>query len=526
MSLAHFSNQNRSLARVARSTRQTLLNAFLCLLPFALCGAVSAQPVTVQFTQTGFEGGGAIRGVIHGEDKDDDGKLYLMSGYIANAFGIPEGDEVTYISITMENLNGRTFTQVWDASKAGIDDPTSSFFGLSYNLDGGPLGDQPDEGISFGPFSPSTSYVAGELFHGAINPFPLPDVTLTTCGNPVVGACGAVITLVPGEVFPEAFLTYSNLSSSPIQVTEELTYEFRQGGFPGGGSVHGILAGRDLDGDGRLYSMASFIGDFLGQPAGDEVTFASVTFENIDQRTWTQVWDASVTGIQDPPSSFYGFAYNLDGGELGDEPDEGISFAPFAPSTSYVQGELFGPAISPDPIPDVVLVTCGQPEVGPCGTVVSLVPGEPFPAVDVTFATHSAEATRIAPKPMLLDATYSAQWYDPERNGEGFSLQFLPDGRVAVLWFTYTDEGGQRWFTGIGRIEGKTLLVDELFETSGGSFGPDFDPAAVSLTPAGTMKFEFIGCNAGTVEYDVDGIQGKHDLVRLLNMRSIECNGP
>jgi hypothetical protein len=49
---------------------------------------------------------------------------------------------------------------------------------------------------------------------------------------------------------------------------------------------------------------------------------------------------------------------------------------------------------------------------------------------------------------------YSGAWYDPERAGEGFIVEVLPDDRVIVYWFTYqpAPSNDQAWLIGQGHI--------------------------------------------------------------------------
>jgi hypothetical protein len=35
----------------------------------------------------------------------------------------------------------------------------------------------------------------------------------------------------------------------------------------------------------------------------------------------------------------------------------------------------------------------------------------------------------------------SGSWYDPARSGEGLIVQFLPNGKALVIWFTYPAAG-------------------------------------------------------------------------------------
>src|SRR6056297_2830478 len=155
-----------------------------------------AEQVSIQFSQT-YPGGGTVTGLLVGEDLDDDGRLYTVAPGLADEVGVPASSgEITYASVTIRGVLGETITNVFDASVADINDSTNFFWGFAYNLDGGPLGDDLNEGVSFAPLAPSTSYLAGALFASAFTPVVIPD-PIGACGNEAEIACSALITLDP-----------------------------------------------------------------------------------------------------------------------------------------------------------------------------------------------------------------------------------------------------------------------------------------------------------------------------------------
>src|SRR5690606_9924044 len=52
-------------------------------------------------------------------------------------------------------------------------------------------------------------------------------------------------------------------------------------------------------------------------------------------------------------------------------------------------------------------------------------------------------------RPVLTHAGQSGSWYDPTHAGEGYTLQWLDDGRALVVWFSYDAEGRQYWMLGM-----------------------------------------------------------------------------
>ena len=486
-----------------------------------LAGQALAEQVSIQFSQT-YPGGGTVTGLLVGEDLDGDGRLYSMNPFIGGELGQPPGDEVTYASVRIEGVLGEPVSVVFDASVGdGIDDQANAFFGFAYNLDGGPLGDDENEGVSFGPLAPSTSYFAGALFEPAVSPSVISD-PIRVCGNADGFACSAIITLEPEDPFPNFELLFDATSAEPIVTTELLRYTFEQSGFDGGASISGTVSGRDLDGDGVIYSASPAVAGELGVPFGDEVVFAQVDILGVEPQVIRNVQDL----IADPIDSFAAFFFfasvNVAGGELGDEPGEGISIAPFSPSTSYIIGEAASPIFSPS-ILEQGLANCGNDAGEPCGALVSLTPNADSPTgVDLQAVQYSAEPIAQTAAPLVVDSKFSGHWFNQVPNGEGLIVQIINDGRALVYWLTYDESGSQRWLFGIGRREGLMIDVEDVYVTDGGVFGTQL-PVLVDLDRAGEMEIEFSGCNAGVLRSNIDGIPGTMDIGRLTGLNGLEC---
>ena len=480
-----------------------------------------AEQVSIQFSQT-YPGGGTVTGLLVGEDLNDDGRLYTVAPPLADALGLEGGgSEVTYASVRIEGVLGQTVTNVFDASVADINDPANFFWGFAYNLDGGALGDEADEGVSFAPLAPSTSYVGGPLFAPAFTPSVIPD-TIDICGNASEDACSALVTLNPVDPFPNFELLFSTTSAAPIVTHELLRYTFEQDGFDGGASVTGTISGRDLDGDGQIYSSGAGFRDILGLPEGDEVVHASVTILGVEPEPIVNVVDLIATDVLDLPNFFWAARVNVAGDQLGDEEGEGISLAPFSPSTSYLVGAAFSPAFAPSVIEQGV-ANCGNEAEEPCGTLVSLTPNpEVATGVDLKALQYSAEPVALTPEPLIVDASFSGHYYNPVPSGEGVIVQIIENGTVLVYWFTYDDDGSQRWLLGIGERQGLTVDIDELYETDNGMMAT-MDPVLVDLDVVGSAVINFSGCDDAEVLAVVDGVPRTMDVDRLTGLKSIEC---
>lgn len=486
-----------------------------------LASNTQAEMVSIQFSQS-YPGGGTVTGLLVGEDMDGDGRLYSMNPFIGGFLEQPPGDEVTYASVRIERVLGEPVNIIFDASVGdGINDDMNVFFGFAYNLDGGPLGDEENEGVSFAPLAPSTSYTAGLLFAPAVTPSVIEE-PLTTCGQPDVASCSAITTLKPVEPFPAFELLFDATSPEPILTSELLRYSFEQPGFDGGASITGTVSGTDLDGDGRLYSVGAAYIDFLGYPAGDEIAFASVTIRGMAPEAIVNKVDLVTTDVLDFPNFFFGAAVNVAGAELGDEEGEGLSIAPFSPSTSYVVGELFSPSFSPSVVEQGVS-NCGNAEGEPCGALLTLTPNPEVPSgVDVQATQYSAQPIALASAPFLVDSQFSGHWLNLLDGGEGVIVQITDAGKALVYWVTYDASGKQRWLFGIGRREGLKIVIDDLYVTDNGAFNAQ-QPVVFDLERAGEMEVEFTGCNSGVVRSEVDGVPGTMDIGRLTGLSGLEC---
>jgi len=127
------------------------------------------------------------------------------------------------------------------------------------------------------------------------------------------------------------------------------------------------------------------------------------------------------------------------------------------------------------------------------------------------------------PLAFVVAALISGSWFDPTHEGEGFLIEVISDTLVVVYWFTYDEAGNQRWFFGVGTIDGNMVTVDELFVTTGGIFGPGFDPATVVAQVAGTLKFTFNECLSGIAEYTINGVDGMQTIERITSLLGLGC---
>jgi hypothetical protein len=126
-----------------------------------------------------------------------------------------------------------------------------------------------------------------------------------------------------------------------------------------------------------------------------------------------------------------------------------------------------------------------------------------------------------------IGSGYSGMWYDPARNGEGLQLEILDSNRATVYWFTYDDQGDQRWFGGIGQIThdaaGDSIQFPQMYVTQGGKFGPGFNPDDVKFQTVGSVSLTFGDCNTGTFKYTAFGQSQTLPVQRLTQTMGAGC---
>jgi hypothetical protein len=127
---------------------------------------------------------------------------------------------------------------------------------------------------------------------------------------------------------------------------------------------------------------------------------------------------------------------------------------------------------------------------------------------------------------VTIDASFTGSWFDPAQSGHGLMLEVLPDNRLQALWFAFNPEGNQQsWFGGVGTYSGNTATITDVALPVGGRWIPDFNPDAIVRKPWGTLKFTFIDCNHGKVDFSsVLGYgSGSMNLLRLTMPAGLSC---
>lgn len=150
------------------------------------------------------------------------------------------------------------------------------------------------------------------------------------------------------------------------------------------------------------------------------------------------------------------------------------------------------------------------------------------------FQDMLAKAQRLSTiVPCQTGATVSAlagrsgSYYAPSRSGEGIFVEFLPDGHVVVIWYTFDAAGNQLWIvSGAAQVSGNRVVLQMLYPEQSTRFGAQFNPAEITLSPWGTVTLDFTGCDTMRFSYDstVAGYgSGGYDYVRLTRPLGTSC---
>lgn len=125
--------------------------------------------------------------------------------------------------------------------------------------------------------------------------------------------------------------------------------------------------------------------------------------------------------------------------------------------------------------------------------------------------------------PFVIAPGSSSAWYDTARSGEGFVLEILSADTALAYFFTYNSAGEQDWYTMVGSIQANRIIFNEVVRSSGGVFGPAFNPAAVTRTTVGSATFNFASCDSGWMDWKIDGARGRMELSRLTTLLGLGC---
>ena len=102
--------------------------------------------------------------------------------------------------------------------------------------------------------------------------------------------------------------------------------------------------------------------------------------------------------------------------------------------------------------------------------------------------TALVQAQTVEPEPGM--------WYNPERSGHGFDLNFYEQNTLAVVWYTYDKQGYPIWYQGAATFD------DNNWETD--LYQYHWDGSAATPTVVGTIRLEFQDDRHATLVWTID----------------------
>jgi hypothetical protein len=232
--------------------------------------------------------------------------------------------------------------------------------------------------------------------------------------------------------------------------------------------------------------------------------------------------------LADNLAVMYWFTYDTNGEQdwyvaVGDVRGNRIVF----PSLQRVTGGEFGPGFDPEKVTEETVGSASFIWSGCDQGDMSYQIGTKHGRMQLSRVTRLMGVDCGVPRlpPVREEALLSGSWFDPTHNGEGYNVEILWNSQAVVYWFSYDPQGKRRWFFGVGEILDGKLVFDDIQTTSGGIFGPDFDPASVQYKPWGTLQLD-LNCAGGTATYSSseEGFgSGTLNVVRLTNIDQLGC---
>jgi len=144
----------------------------------------------------------------------------------------------------------------------------------------------------------------------------------------------------------------------------------------------------------------------------------------------------------------------------------------------------------------------------------------------VSRATRLAHITGCGNETPDPNAGLSGSFYDPARNGEGLIVEWLTNGDVLVVFFTFDMQGNQLWLFGQAAANGKSVTMSAVYPTGFTPWGRNYDPDEVSLDAWGTFTLNWTGCNTLSFQYtsDVAGFgSAMRNYTRLSKLAGTNC---
>jgi lysyl endopeptidase len=114
--------------------------------------------------------------------------------------------------------------------------------------------------------------------------------------------------------------------------------------------------------------------------------------------------------------------------------------------------------------------------------------------------------TATAPGPTR---NYTGAWYVPSESGWGFTAFQYDNAQqvLFVLFFIYDGAGNAKWYELAGGWSANDVRSGDVMQSNANqAWGPSFNPALRTFTPAGTATLTFTSATTATLSFTVNGV--------------------
>ena len=132
---------------------------------------------------------------------------------------------------------------------------------------------------------------------------------------------------------------------------------------------------------------------------------------------------------------------------------------------------------------------------------------------------------------VLAEGGPTGQWFNPERNGEGFYIEIIEGSpmQIGIAMYSYDANGNPLWLVGNIAIGTDDQSADiPVFQFDGPKWGPGYDPGDLNRTPFGNILVRFPTCDTALfyVLSNVGLESGNYSLIRITSVEGVGCTEP
>ena len=132
---------------------------------------------------------------------------------------------------------------------------------------------------------------------------------------------------------------------------------------------------------------------------------------------------------------------------------------------------------------------------------------------------------------VLSEGGPTGQWFNPERNGEGFYIEIIEGSpmQIGVAMYSFNAQGEPLWVVGNVAIDANDEVVGiPVFEFNGPVWGSGYDSDDLNTIPFGTITVRFPTCDTALFSIQTDGPlqNGDYSLIRLTSVKGVGCTEP